>query len=82
MKVPRDLSGHELASLLGRFGYSIVRQTGSHIRLTSTLKGKQHFITIPSHKVLSVGTLSAVLADVARYLEFARKKLLEELFGP
>ena len=37
MKLPRDMGGEELAALLGRYGYKIIRQTGSHIRLTSTL---------------------------------------------
>ena len=35
MKLPRNLGGEELASLLGKYGYRIIRQTGSHIRLTS-----------------------------------------------
>lgn len=36
-KIPRDLSGKELAKLLSRFNYEITRQTGSHIRLTTNL---------------------------------------------
>ncbi len=36
MKLPRDISGEELARLLGRYAYRVVRQTGSHIRLAST----------------------------------------------
>lgn len=35
MKLPRDLSGSELAKALGRVGYRIVRQSGSHLRLTA-----------------------------------------------
>ena len=35
MKLARDLSGAELAKALGRIGYRISRQTGSHIRLTT-----------------------------------------------
>jgi len=69
LKLPRDLSGLELASLLRRYGYEITRQTGSHLRLTSTAKGIEHHITIPRHKNLSVGTLSAILSDVASYLD-------------
>lgn len=80
MKLPRDLSGLQLASALHRYGYSIVRQTGSHIRLRSTLKGTEHHVTIPSHKALSIGTLSRILADVAGYLEIPRTQLTEELF--
>jgi predicted RNA binding protein YcfA (HicA-like mRNA interferase family) len=80
MKLPRDMGGAELAALLGRYGYKITRQTGSHIRLTSTSKGFEHHITIPGHKSLRVGTLSRILNDIAAYLEIERQKLVEELF--
>jgi len=49
MKLPRDMGGEELAALLGKYGYKITRQTGSHIRLTSPSKGFEHHITIPRH---------------------------------
>lgn len=81
MKLPRDLSGEELARLLRSCGYEITRQTGSHMRLTSTLKGRPHHITIPAHKELTVGTLNGVVTDVASYLEKDRQELLQELFG-
>ena len=30
MKLPRDMGGEELVTLLGRYGYQVTRQTGSH----------------------------------------------------
>ena len=60
MRIPRDLGGEELARLLRRYGYEITRQTGSHLRLTTIVKGEHH-ITIPRHKPLKVGTLSNIL---------------------
>jgi len=80
MKLPRDMGGEELAALLGRYGYKITRQTGSHVRLTSTSKGFEHHITIPRHKPLRVGTLSSIVNEIAAYLEVERQKLVEELF--
>jgi predicted RNA binding protein YcfA (HicA-like mRNA interferase family) len=80
MKLPRDMGGEELAALLGRYGYKITRQTGSHMRLTSTSKGFEHHITIPRHKPLRVGTLSSIVNEIATYLEIERQKLVEELF--
>jgi predicted RNA binding protein YcfA (HicA-like mRNA interferase family) len=56
VKLPRDLSGAELAKNLGRVGYEVTRQTGSHIRLTIN-KPVQHHITIPAHDALRIGTL-------------------------
>jgi predicted RNA binding protein YcfA (HicA-like mRNA interferase family) len=81
LKLPRDLSGGELALLLARYGYAVTRQTGSHLRLTCTLKGPEHHVTIPQHKALKVGTLNAILTDVAGYLEMDRAELAEALFG-
>lgn len=81
MKLPRDLSGQQLAQLLRRHGYETTRQTGSHLRLTSRIKGTQHHITIPTHDALKIGTLSAILADVAGYLEMDRAALVADLFS-
>ena len=77
MKLPRDLSGDELARALKRFGYEVTRQSGSHMRLSSGFKGTQHHITIPAHAPLKVGTLSQILSDVAGYLELTRDQLAE-----
>jgi predicted RNA binding protein YcfA (HicA-like mRNA interferase family) len=80
VRLPRDLSGEELAALLGRYGYQVTRQTGSHLRLT-TAQGGEHHVTIPRHAELRVGTLSAILGDIANHLGMTRQSLLEELFS-
>ena len=80
MKLPRDIDGEELARKLDKYEYKITRQTGSHIRLTSAIKGAEHHITIPSHNPLKIGTLSSILNEVAAYLEMDRKTLIEKLF--
>lgn len=79
MKLPRDLSGSALAKTLGRVGYRIVRQSGSHVRLTHD-GPEQHHVTIPAHDPLKIGTLAAVLADVASHLKIDRDELLRRLF--
>lgn len=80
MKLPRDVSAQELARLLGRYGYRITRQTGSHLRLT-TLQNGEHHVTIPDHNALKVGTLSSTLADVATHLKLNKEALIKGLFG-
>jgi predicted RNA binding protein YcfA (HicA-like mRNA interferase family) len=80
MKLPRDLSGIELAKALGRVGYRIVRQSGSHLRLATDLSPVHH-VTIPAHSSLKVGTLAAILGDVAGHLKTDREELLKRLFG-
>ncbi len=79
MKLPREISGLELAKLLKRYGYEITRQTGSHLRLTTTEKGEHH-ITIPAHKYLKIGTLSSILSDIAAHLKIDKADLINNLF--
>ena len=57
----------------------MTRQTGSHLRLTTTIQGREHHVTIPRHGALRVGTLAAILADVADHLGVERDELLERL---
>ena len=71
MKLPRDLSGEDLAKALVRFEYVVDRQTGSHIRLTTQLNGEHH-ITVPAHDPLKLGTLSAILRDIADHFDLNR----------
>jgi predicted RNA binding protein YcfA (HicA-like mRNA interferase family) len=80
MKLPRDMGGEELATLLETYGYRITREAGSHMRLTSSYKGKEHHVTIPRHKPLRVGTLGSIVKAVATYLEINRERLMEDLF--
>lgn len=78
MKLPRDISGVSLARALRVFGYEISRQTGSHIRLTTDVNGEHH-LTVPAHDPIKIGTLSGILADIARHHDISRDKLLRRL---
>ncbi len=80
MKLPRDTGGEELANLLRKYGYQVSRQTGSHMRLTSMIRGKEYHITIPRHKPLKSGTLNNILNELAIQLKSDKKSLIHELF--
>ena len=80
MRLPRDLSGSDLAQSLHKLGYLVTRQTGSHLRLTTHDQGEHH-LTIPLHSPLRVGTMSAILADVSSHFKLSRNQLLDKLFG-
>jgi len=80
MKPPRNIGGKDLIKLLAKFGYEVVRQTGSHVRFKSEVMGGTHFITIPLHKPLKLGTLNNILSDIAEYLKISKKELMEKLF--
>ncbi len=79
MKLPRDLSGRALARALAVFGYQVSRESGSHLRLTTEQHG-QHHLTIPDHDSLRVGTLAAILAEVAAHFNLDRSEVARRLF--
>jgi len=79
MRLPRDLSGDDLARSLASLGYQVTRQTGSHMRLTTEQAG-QHHLTIPRHDPLRVGTLASILQDVAQHFGWTRDEVEEKLF--
>jgi predicted RNA binding protein YcfA (HicA-like mRNA interferase family) len=80
VKLPRDVSGRELARALQVLGYRITRQTGSHLRLTTSERGEHH-VTVPDHDSLRVGTLGGILTDVATHFNLTREQLVTRLFG-
>jgi len=69
-----------LVKALAAIGYRTTRQTGSHVRLTCETP-RQHHITIPNHDPLRIGTLAAILSDVASHHGIERDALVERLFG-
>jgi predicted RNA binding protein YcfA (HicA-like mRNA interferase family) len=78
MKLPRDVSGDDLAKSLRVLGYEVTRQTGSHYRVTTT-QGGEHHVTIPRHDPLRIGTLAAVLDDVAEHFGISRGELISRI---
>ncbi len=79
MKLPRNLHGEELARHLCRhWGYTKVHQVGSHIIL-QTEHPVSHRIAIPAHRPLKVGTLNAILADVAAHKNVLKEGILKDL---
>lgn len=77
-RLPRDLDADELVRALRVLGYRPVRQTGSHIRVTTERDGVYHE-TIPNHSPLKVGALASILANIAAHHKLTRHELLELL---
>jgi len=50
------------------------------MRLTTQEQGEHH-ITIPRHDALRVGTVAAILGDVAEHLGLSRESVARQLFG-
>jgi len=60
MKLPQ-ISGIELIKRLKKFGFVIVRQKGSHIRLEKNTLSETIKITVPNHQNLKKGTLHHII---------------------
>ncbi|MEO8501494.1 MAG: type II toxin-antitoxin system HicA family toxin [Vicinamibacteria bacterium] len=80
MRLPRDVSGADLARRLARLGYTESRQSGSHRRLSAMTPRGEHHVTVPLHDHLRVGTLAAILSEVERSHDLTRDALLALLF--
>ena len=83
MKLPRDLSGEEVVRLLvRRFEYQIIRTRGSHMTVRrETTSDQPHNVTVPRHRNLSVGTLDAIIGDVAKAVGLPKAEVRETLFN-
>jgi len=49
--------------------------------LGATIGGVSHRVTVPRHRVLRVGTLSGIVAEIAAHLDKSRDEVRAELFG-
>jgi predicted RNA binding protein YcfA (HicA-like mRNA interferase family) len=79
VKLPRDLSGVDLAAgLCRRWGYVKVHQVGSHIVVQTNEPAPQR-IAVPAHNPIRVGTLNSILRAVAEHKGVRREDILKSL---
>lgn len=78
-KTPRNVSGSDLIKLLSKYGYVVIRQKGSHIRLSRSAEEGTQNLTIPNHNPLKLGTLNAILSDASNQLRITKDELINNL---
>ena len=78
--IPSDLKGKDLIKKLESFGYKVVRQNGSHIRI-QTEKNGRHSETVPNHSPMAKGTLRKILKNVATHFGITEEDLIKRLFS-
>ena len=67
--MPKILSGKKVIKILCReFGFFLVSQQGSHVKLRKRIKGQEITTVVPLHRELAPGTLKGVL-DLAQVNE-------------
>lgn len=78
MRLPRDIF-NRINKILYKLGYQICRQKSSYIRLTTYQNGEHH-ITIPNHYSIRLGTLSAIINDIAFLTLKNQEEIATEIF--
>jgi predicted RNA binding protein YcfA (HicA-like mRNA interferase family) len=68
------LSGRQLLKVLGRLGYAVDRQRGSHIILRHTEPPHRRLV-VPDHAELAKGTLRALLREAGLTADELRRML-------
>jgi predicted RNA binding protein YcfA (HicA-like mRNA interferase family) len=70
----KRLSGSEVVRIFQQFGFHVLTQKGSHIKLRRiNAAGGKETLTIPNHREVDTGTCHAIFRQGARYI------LVEEL---
>lgn len=62
------LSGTDIIDILHQFGFVVVSQRGSHIKLRREVNGKRQTLTIPLHDSVDRGTIKAIYNQVLQYV--------------
>ncbi len=75
-KLP-PISGHKITKALGKAGFQVVGQKGSHIRLKKKTSDKILIVIVPLHSEVKKGTLKSILRQ-ANLSTDEFMKLLEE----
>ena len=78
MKSPRGVPADRLIRALKRFGYHVIRQKGSHVRLRNE-GPPAHTITVPLHNPLKTGTLQGILSEVSKMRSIPVESIIELL---
>lgn len=69
------LSGKETIKILNKFGFTEIRQKGSHVILKKMTPAGEVGCVVPMHKELAIGTLKGILKQAGVFSEEFIEKL-------
>lgn len=69
MPKTKRLSGKEVIKILGKFGFMVAAQRGSHVKLKRSVDDETQTLTVPMHKELDKGTANAIFRQACRYVD-------------
>ena len=59
--MPKLYSGREVIKTLQKFGFQVISQKGSHVKLRGFSDGKLQTVIVPNHKQVAFGTFRSIL---------------------
>ena len=66
----KTLSGADVVRIFERFGFYVVSQRGSHIKLQRvTPDGTKQGLGLPNHKTIAKGTLASIYSKALLYID-------------
>jgi len=64
----RTLSGRELVAIFEQFGFSVISQHGSHVKMRRYSIAGSETLVLPAHNRIPKGTLRAIFGQAARFV--------------
>ena len=78
-KTPRDVSGKDLVKVLSKYGYEVLTQSGSHIRMSINTNDGVKNITVPNHTSIKLCTLMSIINEVSSQLNIDKVDVINKL---
>lgn len=75
----KKLSGAEVVSIFNKFGFVVITQRGSHVKLRRVVENNKQTLLIPNHKEIDTGTLRAIVRQAGKYIP--QEKLIEFFYN-
>jgi predicted RNA binding protein YcfA (HicA-like mRNA interferase family) len=64
----KSFSGGELIKVFAVFGFEVLSQKGSHIKLRRISENKKETLIIPNHNSIDKGTLKAIIRQASKFI--------------
>ena len=65
----KPYSYRDVVRVLGKLGFRVVRQRGSHVVFKGFFKEKKRTVVVPRHRKIAVGTLRGILFQAGLTVE-------------
>ncbi len=64
----RELSGREIIKIFETFGFSVVSQVGSHVKLRRMSIAGAEMLIVPAHTKIPRGTVRDIFKQASRFI--------------